>query len=192
MKFELDPLPYAKDALVPHMSAETMSFHYEKHHQTYMNNLKNLLQGKPEAEKSLDEIVKASTGGVFNNAAQVWNHDFYWKSMKPKGGGEPTGALADAIKRDFASFNDFKTQFQTAAVGQFGSGWAWLVNDGGKLKIVTTSNAETPMKTGAKCLLTCDVWEHAYYIDYRNLRAKFVETWLANLVNWDFASTNFK
>jgi Fe-Mn family superoxide dismutase len=122
----------------------------------------------------------------------VWNHDFYWKSMKPKGGGEPTGALADAIKRDFASFNDFKTQFQTAAVGQFGSGWAWLVNDGGKLKIVTTSNAETPMKNGAHCLVTCDVWEHAYYIDYRNLRAKFVETWLANLVNWDFAAANFK
>ncbi|MBK7858255.1 MAG: superoxide dismutase [Archangiaceae bacterium] len=192
MKFELDPLPYAKDALAPHMSAETLSFHYEKHHQTYMNNLKNLLQGKPEAEKSLEEIVKSSTGGVFNNAAQVWNHDFFWKSMKPKGGGEPTGALADAIKRDFASFNDFKTQFQTAAVGQFGSGWAWLVNEGGKLKIVTTGNAETPMKTGAQCLVTCDVWEHAYYIDYRNLRAKFVETWLGNLVNWDFASANFK
>ena len=192
MKFELEPLPYAKDALVPHMSAETMSFHYEKHHQTYMNNLKNLLQGKPEAEKSLEEIVKSSTGGVFNNAAQVWNHDFYWKSMKPKGGGEPTGALADAIKRDFGSFGDFKTQFQTAAVGQFGSGWAWLVNDSNKLKIVTTSNAETPMSKGATCLVTCDVWEHAYYIDYRNLRAKFVETWLGNLVNWDFAASNLK
>ncbi len=192
MKFELDPLPYAKDALAPHMSAETMSFHYEKHHQTYMNNLKNLLQGKPEAEKSLDEIVKSATGGVFNNAAQVWNHDFYWKSMKPKGGGEPTGAVLDAIKRDFGSYSDFRTQFQTAAVGQFGSGWAWLVSDGGKLKIVTTSNAETPMTKGATCLVTCDVWEHAYYIDYRNLRAKFVETWLANLVNWDFAAANLK
>ncbi len=192
MKFELEPLPYAKDALAPHMSAETMSFHYEKHHQTYMNNLKNLLQGKPEAEKSLEEIVKSSSGGVFNNAAQVWNHDFYWKSMKPKGGGEPTGALADAIKRDFGSFNDFKTQFQTAAVGQFGSGWAWLVHDAGKLKIVTTGNADTPMAKGTQCLVTCDVWEHAYYIDYRNLRAKFVETWLANLVNWDFAAANLK
>ena len=192
MKFELEPLPYAKDALAPHLTPETLSFHYEKHHQTYMNNLKNLLQGKPDAEKSLEEIVKGATGGVFNNAAQVWNHDFYWKSMKPKGGGEPSGALADAIKRDFASFNDFKTQFQTAAVGQFGSGWAWLVNDSGKLKIVTTSNAETPMKTGATCLITCDVWEHAYYIDYRNLRAKYVETWLGNLANWEFASANFK
>jgi Fe-Mn family superoxide dismutase len=192
MKFELAPLPYAKDALAPHLTPETLSFHYEKHHQTYMNNLKNLLQGKPDAEKSLDDIVKGASGGVFNNAAQVWNHDFYWKSMKPKGGGEPTGPLADAIKRDFASFNDFKTQFQTAAVGQFGSGWAWLVNEGGKLKIVTTGNAETPMTKGATCLLTCDVWEHAYYIDYRNLRAKYVETWLANLVNWDFASANFK
>jgi Fe-Mn family superoxide dismutase len=192
MKFELEPLPYPKDALAPHLTPETLSFHYEKHHQTYMNNLKNLLQGKPDAEKSLEEIVKSASGGVFNNAAQVWNHDFYWKSMKPKGGGEPTGKLADAIKRDFASFNDFKTQFQTAAVGQFGSGWAWLVNEGGKLKIATTSNAETPMSKGGQCLVTCDVWEHAYYIDYRNLRAKYVETWLANLVNWDFASANFK
>ena len=192
MKFELDALPYSKDALAPHMSAETISFHYEKHHQTYMNNLKNLLTGKPEAEKSLEEIVKSATGGVFNNAAQVWNHDFYWKSMKPSGGGEPTGTLLEAIKRDFGSFNDFKTQFQTAAVGQFGSGWAWLVNDAGKLKITTTSNAETPMTKGMTCLVTCDVWEHAYYIDYRNLRAKFVETWLGNLVNWDFAQSNFK
>jgi Fe-Mn family superoxide dismutase len=192
MKFELDPLPYSKDALAPHMSAETISFHYEKHHQTYMNNLKNLLQGKPEAEKSLEEIVKGATGGVFNNAAQVWNHDFYWKSMKANGGGEPNGALLEAIKRDFGSFNDFKSQFQTAAVGQFGSGWAWLVNDAGKLKITTTSNAETPMTKGMTCLVTCDVWEHAYYIDYRNLRAKFVETWLGNLVNWDFAQSNFK
>ena len=192
MKFELEPLPYAKDALAPHLSAETLTFHYEKHHQTYMTNLKKLLEGKPEAEKSLEEIVKTSTGGVFNNAAQVWNHTFYWKSMKPSGGGEPKGAIADAIKKDFGSFDDFKTQFQTAALGQFGSGWAWLVSEGGKLKIVTTGNAETPITKGQTALITCDVWEHAYYIDYRNVRAKYVETFLANLANWDFASANLK
>jgi Fe-Mn family superoxide dismutase len=192
MKFELAPLPYAKNALAPHMSEETFNYHYEKHHQAYMTNLKGLLEGKPEGEKSLEEIVKTSSGKVFNNAAQVWNHDFFWKSMKPSGGGEPSGALGDAIKRDFGSFADFKKQFQDAAVGQFGSGWAWLVKEGDKLKIVTTSNAETPLTKGATCLLTCDVWEHAYYVDYRNMRAKFVETFLANLVNWDFAAANFK
>lgn len=192
MKFELAPLPYAKNALVPHMSEETFNYHYEKHHQAYMTNLKGLLEGKPEAEKSLEEIVKTSSGKVFNNAAQVWNHDFFWKSMKPSGGGEPSGALGDAIKKDFGSFADFKKQFQDAAVGQFGSGWAWLVKEGDKLKIVTTSNAETPLTKGATCLITCDVWEHAYYVDYRNMRAKFVETFLSNLVNWDFAAANFK
>jgi superoxide dismutase, Fe-Mn family len=191
MKFELDPLPYAKDALVPHLTAETLSFHYEKHHQTYMTNLKNLLAGKPEAEKSLEEIVKTSTAGVFNNAAQVWNHDFYWKSMKPQGGGEPAGKLAEQLKADFGSYADFKAKFQDAAIKQFGSGWAWLVSNGGKLEITTTGNAETPLTRGSKCLLTCDVWEHAYYIDYRNLRAKYVETWLNSLVNWDFAAKNF-
>ncbi len=192
MKFELAPLPYAKTALAPHMSEETFSFHYEKHHQAYMTNLKNLLEGKPEAEKSLEEIVKTSSGKVFNNAAQVWNHDFFWKSMKPAGGGEPTGALAEAITRDFGSYAEFKKQFADAAVGQFGSGWAWLVKEGDKLKIVTTSNAETPLTKGQTALITCDVWEHAYYIDYRNLRAKFVEVFLASLVNWDFAAANFK
>jgi superoxide dismutase, Fe-Mn family len=192
MKFELDPLPYAKNALVPHLTEETLSFHYEKHHTAYINNLKKLLEGKPEADKSLEEIVKTSSGGVFNNAAQVWNHDFYWKSMKPHGGGEPTGALGEAIKRDFGSYAEFKAQFQTAAVGQFGSGWAWLVKDGDKLKITTTGNAEVPLTKGMTCLITCDVWEHAYYIDYRNLRAKYVETFLASLVNWDFAAANFK
>ena len=192
MKFELDPLPYAMDALAPHLTKETLEFHYSKHHQTYMTNLKKLLEGKPEADKSLEEIVKTSTGGVFNNAAQVWNHTFYWNSMKPKGGGEPSGALAEAIKRDFGNFADFKTQFAQAAVSQFGSGWAWLVKDGEKLKITTTGNAETPTKTGQTCLITCDVWEHAYYIDYRNLRAKYLETFLGSLVNWDFAAANFK
>jgi Fe-Mn family superoxide dismutase len=192
MKFELEPLPYAKNALAPHLSEETLSFHYDKHHAAYMNNLKKLLEGKPEAEKSLEEIVKTSTGGVFNNAAQVWNHTFYWKSMKPGGGGEPTGALADAIKRDFGSYAEFRGQFHTAALSQFGSGWAWLVVDGGKLKIVTTSNADTPMAKGLTCLLTADVWEHAYYIDFRNLRAKYLDTFLDKLVNWDFAAANFK
>ena len=192
MALTLPPLPFAREALEPHMSRETLDFHYGKHHKTYVDTANKLMAGTEFEDMTLDDIVRKSSGKLFNNAAQVWNHDFYWKSMKPKGGGEPTGALADAIKRDFASFNDFKTQFQTAAVGQFGSGWAWLVNEGGKLKIVTTGNAETPMTKGATCLLTCDVWEHAYYIDYRNLRAKYFETWLANLVNWDFAAANFK
>ena len=191
MKFELEKLPYAKGALAPHLTEETLTFHYEKHHQAYMTNLKNLLEGKPEQDKTLEEIVKSSSGGVFNNAAQVWNHTFYWNSMKPSGGGEPTGKLADAIKKDFGSFADFKKAFQDAAVKQFGSGWAWLVKDGGKLAIVTTGNADTPMKDGKTCLMTCDVWEHAYYIDYRNLRAKYVETFLNSLVNWDFAAKNF-
>jgi superoxide dismutase, Fe-Mn family len=191
MKFELDPLPYARTALAPHLSEEMFSFHYEKHHQTYMTNLKKLLEGKPEAEHSLVDIVKSSSGGVFNNAAQVWNHDFYWKSMKPNGGGEPTGALAEAIKKDFGSFADFKTQFLAAALAQFGSGWAWLVKEGGTLKIVTTGNAETPLTKGQTPLLTCDVWEHAYYIDFRNLRAKYVEVFLNHLANWEFAGSNF-
>ena len=192
MKFELDPLPYAKNAHAPHLTEETLSFHYDKHHTAYLNNLKGLLEGKPEADKSLEEIVKTSSGGVFNNAAQVWNHTFYWNSMKPSGGGEPSGALADAIKRDFGSFADFKKQFAEAAVKQFGSGWAWLVKEGDKLKITTTGNAETPITKGATALITCDVWEHAYYIDYRNLRAKYVDTFLEKLVNWDFAAANFK
>ncbi len=190
MKFELDPLPYSKDALAPHLTAETLSFHYEKHHQAYMNNLKGLLEGKPEATRGLDEIVKSSTGPVFNNAAQIWNHDFYWRSMKPGGGGEPSGKLLDAIKRDFGGFQDFRKAFAEATVKQFGSGWGWLVEDAGKLKIVTTGNADTPLKDGKKCLITCDVWEHAYYIDYRNLRAKYVDVFLDKLVNWDFAAKN--
>jgi len=191
MKFELEKLPYAKNALAPHISEETLNFHYDKHHQAYMNNLKNLCEGKPEQDKTLEEIVKSSSGGMFNNAAQVWNHTFYWNSMKPQGGGEPTGKLADAIKKDFGSYADFKKAFQDAAVKQFGSGWAWLVKDGAKLAIVTTGNADTPMKDGKTCLMTCDVWEHAYYVDYRNARAKYVETFMNSLVNWDFASKNF-
>ena len=190
MKFELKPLPYAKNALAPHLSEESFGFHYEKHHQAYVNNLKNLIDGSPEAEKSLEDIVKGSSGKVFNNAAQVWNHDFFWASMKPNGGGEPTGALADAINRDFGSYANFRKQFSDAAVAQFGSGWAWLVKEGDALKIVTTSNADTPLAHGKTPIITCDVWEHAYYIDYRNLRAKFVDTFLDKLVNWDFAAAN--
>jgi Fe-Mn family superoxide dismutase len=192
MKFELDPLPYAKTALAPHLTEETLTFHYEKHHQTYMTNLKKLLEGKPEAEKTLEEIVRSSAGGIFNNAAQVWNHTFYWRSMKPNGGGEPTGALAAAISRDFGSYADFRAKFHAAALAQFGSGWAWLVQNSGRLEITTTGNAETPLTKGMTCLLTADVWEHAYYIDYRNLRAKYMDTFLDRLINWDFAAANFR
>lgn len=192
MKFELEPLPYPKNALAPHLSEETLGFHYDKHHQTYMTNLKKLLEGKPEAEKSLEDVVKSASGGVFNNAAQVWNHTFYWKSMKPNGGGEPSGPLAAAIARDFGSFGEFRTKFHAAALAQFGSGWAWLVQNGGKLEIITTGNAETPLTKGMTCLMTADVWEHAYYIDFRNLRAKYMDTFLDKLVNWDFAASNLR
>jgi superoxide dismutase, Fe-Mn family len=192
VKFELPELPYAKGALAPHISEETLEFHYGKHHQGYMTKLKDALTGKPDAEKSLEDIIMSAEGGLFNNAAQVWNHTFYWKSMKANGGGEPTGALADAITRDFGSYAQFKEAFTAAANGQFGSGWAWLVVDGGKLKVVSTGNADLPMKHGQKALLTCDVWEHAYYVDYRNARPKYVETFLNHLVNWDFAAENFK
>jgi Fe-Mn family superoxide dismutase len=191
MKFELKPLPYAKNALAPYLSEESFSYHYDKHHQGYVTNLNNLIEGTPDAEKSLEEIVKSSSGKVFNNAAQVWNHDFFWASMKPNGGGEPSGALADAIQGAFGSYANFRKAFLDAAVAQFGSGWAWLVKAGDKLEVVTTSNADTPLVHGKKPLITCDVWEHAYYIDYRNLRAKFVETFLDKLVNWDFAAANF-
>ena len=192
MQFELPPLPYAKDALQPHISAETLEFHYGKHHQAYMNNLKGLLEGKPEANKSLEEIINDSTGGVFNNAAQVWNHSFFWNCMKPAGGGKPTGELASMIDRDFGGYDKFKEAFAKACVTQFGSGWGWLVLEGDKLAVMQTSNADLPMKHNKKALLTIDVWEHAYYIDYRNLRPKFVDTVIDNLLNWDFANQNLK
>ncbi|MCP3102576.1 superoxide dismutase [Myxococcus sp. K15C18031901] len=193
MAFTLPELPYKKDALAPHMSAETLEFHHGKHHAAYVNNLNKLLDGKPEAAKSLEEIILSSDGGVFNNAAQVWNHTFFWNCMKPNGGGEPKGDLADAIKRDFGSFEKFKEEFSTAAATQFGSGWAWLVQGkDGKLAVTKTPNADLPMKHGQKALLTIDVWEHAYYIDYRNLRPKFIETFLTSLVNWDFVAQNLK
>jgi Fe-Mn family superoxide dismutase len=192
MAFTLPPLPYDKAALAPHISAETLEFHYGKHHQAYVTNLNKLLEGKPEASKSLEEIITSSEGGVFNNAAQIWNHTFYWHSMKPQGGGAPTGDIAAAITRDFGSFDKFKEEFTAAATTQFGSGWAWLVLEKGKLAVTKTGNADLPMKHGQKALLTIDVWEHAYYIDFRNARPKYIETFLGHLANWDFANENLK
>jgi Fe-Mn family superoxide dismutase len=195
MAFELPPLPYAPNALEPHMSANTFSFHHAKHHQAYVTNLNNLIKDTPLADKSLEEIILASASdaskaGVFNNAAQVWNHTFFWNCMKPGGGGAPTGELAKKIDAAFGGLAKFKEEFKAAAVGQFGSGWAWLVLDNNDLKIVKTGNAGTPMTSGQKALLTVDVWEHAYYLDYQNRRPDFVQTFLDHLVNWDFAAKN--
>jgi superoxide dismutase, Fe-Mn family len=193
MAFTLTPLPYDKNALAPHISAETLEYHHDKHHQAYVTNLNKALEGKPEANKTLEEVIQASDGPVFNNAAQVWNHTFYWSSMKPNGGGQPTGDLADAIKRDFGSFEKFSEAFSNAAATQFGSGWAWLVlGRDKKLAVTKTPNADLPLKHGEKALLTIDVWEHAYYIDYRNARPKYIETFLKSLANWDFALENLK
>ncbi len=190
MTFSLPELPYAKNALVPYISEETLEYHYGKHHQTYVTNLNNLTQGSELANKSLEELIKTQSGAIFNNAAQVWNHTFYWHSLSPQGGGEPTGKIADAINNSFGSFAAFKDLFSKTAIGQFGSGWAWLVkDDSGRLAIEATSNADCPLKNGKIPILTCDVWEHAYYIDYRNARAKYIEAWW-NLVNWDFANQN--
>lgn len=191
MAIELPALPYAQDALAPHISAETISFHYGKHHAGYVKKLNAAIDGTEHADKSLEELI-AVGGNLFNNAAQVWNHTFYWNSMSPSGGGAPEGALADAINAAFGSYDEFKAAFAKAAGGQFGSGWAWLVkNADGSLAIVTTGNAETPITNdGVTPLLTCDVWEHAYYVDYRNSRGGYVEAWW-NLVNWDFAAKNF-
>ncbi|MCC6525733.1 MAG: superoxide dismutase [Polyangiaceae bacterium] len=190
MAFTLPELPWAKDALAPHISAETLDYHYGKHHQAYVTNLNKLVEGKPEASKTLEQIIVASEGGVFNNAAQIWNHTFYWSSMKPGGGGKPTGKLLELVTRDFGSVDALLQQLGEAAKTQFGSGWAWLVEEGGKLKVTKTSNADLPMKHGQKALLTCDVWEHAYYIDYRNARPSYVDAYLQHLVNWDFAAKN--
>jgi len=190
MAHTLPPLPYAMDALAPHISKETLEFHYGKHHQTYVTNLNNLIPGTEFESASLEDIVKKSSGGVFNNAAQVWNHTFYWNSLSPKGGGEPTGKLAEAINKKWGSVAAFKEAFNKSATGNFGSGWTWLVKKAdGSLDIVNTSNAATPVTTADVPLLTCDVWEHAYYIDYRNARPKYLETFW-NLVNWDFAAKN--
>lgn len=191
MAFELPALPYANDALAPHISVETIEYHYGKHHQTYVTNLNNLVPGTEFEGLSLEEIVKKSSGGIFNNAAQIWNHTFYWHSLSPNGGGEPAGELAAAIEKSFGSFEKFKEEMTKTAIGTFGSGWAWLVkNPDGSLALVSTSNAATPLTTEQKPLLTVDVWEHAYYIDYRNLRPKYLEAFWA-LVNWEFASANY-
>ncbi len=190
MAFELPELPYAKDALAPHISAETLEYHYGKHHKTYVGNLNKLVAGSDLEGKSLEEIIKSASGGVFNNAAQVWNHSFYWNCLSPDGGGEPSGTVADAIQSAFGSFADFKEKFSTTAITTFGSGWGWLVKKAdGSLDIVSTSNAGNPLTDGATPLLTCDVWEHAYYIDYRNARPKYVEAFW-NLVNWKFVGSN--
>jgi Fe-Mn family superoxide dismutase len=191
MEHTLPTLPYAMDALAPHISAETLEFHYGKHHKTYVDNLNNLVKGTEFENTSLEEIVKKSSGGIFNNAAQVWNHTFYWNGLAPNAGGAPTGALADAINAKWGSFDAFKEAFTKCAVTTFGSGWAWLVKTpAGELDLVSTSNAATPLTTDNKALLTCDVWEHAYYVDYRNARPKYVESFW-NLVNWDFVAKNF-
>jgi len=192
MSVTLPELPYDKSALEPHISAETLEFHYGKHHNAYVTNLNKLIAGTPHEHKPLEDIIANSEGSVFNNAAQVWNHTFYWNSLKPGGGGEPGGPLADAIKRDFGSFAGFKEAFANAAVTQFGSGWAWLVNEHGKLQVTKTANADLPMKHGQTALLNIDVWEHAYYIDYRNARPKYIDAVIGNLLNWDFAAANFE
>ena len=187
----LPDLPYPENALEPHISAETLQFHHHKHHATYVDKLNGLIPGTEFESASLEDIIKKGSGGIFNNGAQVWNHTFYWNCLSPNGGGAPTGELATAIDQAFGSFDDFKTQFSESAVNNFGSGWTWLVkNSEGALEIVNTSNAANPMTDAKQPLLTCDVWEHAYYVDYRNARPKYVEAFW-NLVNWDFVSQNF-
>ena len=192
--FKLPPLPYAENALEPVISARTIGFHYGKHHQGYVNNLNKLVTGTPLADQPLEAVVKATANpdqtAIFNNAAQVWNHTFYWNSLKPKGGGKPTGALAEMIDKSFGGFEQFKAEFAKAAASQFGSGWAWLVKDGDKLAVVKTGNADNPLVHGQKPLLTVDVWEHAYYLDYQNRRAEYVTAVLDGLINWDFAAQN--
>jgi len=191
MEHQLPALPYAMDALSPHISKETLEFHYGKHHQTYVTNLNNLIKGTEFENAPLEEIVKKSSAGVFNNAAQIWNHTFYWNSLSPSGGGAPSGALANAINAKWGSFDAFKEAFTKSAVGNFGSSWTWLVKKAdGSLDIVNTSNAATPLTTADKPLLTCDLWEHAYYIDYRNRRPDYLGAFWS-LVNWEFAAKNF-
>ena len=191
MEHKLPPLPYAMDALQPHISKETLEFHYGKHHQAYATNLNNLIKGTEFENLSLEEIIKKSSAGVFNNSAQIWNHTFYWNSLSPKGGGKPSGALAAAIDKKWGSFDAFKDAFTKSAVGNFGSGWTWLVKKSdGTVDIVNTTGAGTPLTSNDVALLTCDVWEHAYYVDYRNRRPDYVGAFW-NLVNWEFAAKNF-
>ena len=189
MAFELPKLPYAMDALQPHISKETLEYHYGKHHKAYVDKLNAALPGSEFEGKSLEEIIAKSSGGVFNNAAQVWNHTFYWHSMKPGGGGEPTGDVADAINKSFGSFAKFKEEFTNAAATQFGSGWAWLAIDNGKLVVTKSANASNPLVDGMKPILGCDVWEHSYYIDYRNKRPDYLKAFLDNLVNWEYVAS---
>ena len=190
MAFELPALPYAQDALAPHISAETLEFHHGKHHQTYVTKLNAAVEGTPDADKSLEELITGASGGVFNNAAQIWNHTFYWHSLSPNGGGAPTGDLLAAIERDFGSVEACKQQLSDAVGTHFGSGWAWLVLDNGTLKVVGTHDAANPMTDGQVPLLTIDAWEHAFYVDYRNAKPKYCEAVLENLINWDFAAEN--
>lgn len=196
--FSLPDLPYSHDALEPHISKETLEFHHDKHHQTYVTNLNNLVKDIPLADQSLEDIIvttanDSARAGMFNNAAQIWNHTFYWHCMKPQGGGKPEGNLATKIETDFGSYENFLKEFTNAAITQFGSGWAWLVTDkiNGKLSITKTSNADTPLAHGQIALLTIDVWEHAYYIDFRNARPKYIETFLENLINWEFVNARY-
>lgn len=195
MAFELPPLPYPMNALEPHMSARTLEFHHGKHHKAYVDNANKMVQDTPLAGKSLEEVIQAtakddSKAGVFNNVAQIWNHNFFWKSMRPKGGGRPTGDLARAIDESFGAYDKFREAFKNAGATQFGSGWAWLVFDGGKVKVTKTANAVNPLAQGSKPLLTYDVWEHAYYLDYQNRRPDFIDAFIDHLVNWDFAAEN--
>jgi superoxide dismutase, Fe-Mn family len=191
MAFELPPLPYAKDALAPHMSEQTLNFHHGKHHQTYVTNLNGLIEGTEHEGKTLEEIILAAEpGGLFNNSAQVWNHTFFWSCMTPGGGGEPDGDLKTAIEQAFGSVDSFKQTFTDKAKTLFGSGWTWLVQGDDGLEIVQTKDADLPLKHGKTALLTLDVWEHAYYLDFQNARPAYIETWLENLVNWEFAAEN--
>jgi len=191
MAFELPSLPYAKSALAPHISEETLEFHHGKHHKTYVDNLNNLVPGTEYEGKSLEEIIKVSSGGIFNNAAQVWNHTFYWHCLSPNGGGEPTGELADAINETFGSFENFREEFTKTSVTTFGSGWGWLVKTNeGKLELASTIGAGNPMTEGKTPLLTCDVWEHAYYVDYRNARPAYLKAFW-ELVNWEYVAEQF-
>lgn len=195
MSVSLQQLPWKKDALEPHISARTLDFHYGKHHNAYVTNLNKLIEGTSLDNEPLEEIIKSTEGmfeqaAIFNNAAQVWNHSFYWNCIKPGGGGEPTDEIASLITRDFGSFDEFKNKFKQAAATQFGSGWAWLVFDGSKLKVMKTSNAVTPIGKGIQTLLTIDVWEHAYYLDFQNRRPDYIDTFINHLINWDFVNEN--
>ncbi len=195
MAYELAPLPYAYDALAPHISTSTLEFHHDKHHAAYVNNYNKAVEGTPHDSQPIEAVIKAIAGdasmqGIFNNAAQAWNHTFYWNSIKPGGGGAPTGELAQKIAADFGGYDKFVEAFKSAGATQFGSGWAWLVLDGGTLKVTKTGNADTPLTAGQVPLITMDVWEHAYYLDYQNRRPDYIDTFLNHLVNWDFAAQN--